>query len=159
MLSLSKHTDYALIALAHLHSAGALTPASQIAARHGLPLPMVMILLKRLQRGGLVRSVRGVQGGYELATDLGRVSLYDLMASVQQPSRARGRLAIPRGRPRPAPPEYPALQALQNRMESLLRRVSVLDLVVPGRRIDVPVENLRAAGSDATAVAAAGSAS
>jgi Rrf2 family protein len=142
MLSFSKHTDYALIALAHLRGASGMVSASQIASSHGLPLPMVMALLKRLQRGGLVRSARGVQGGYELAVDLHGVSLYDLTALVQQPSRAMpgGRAADELAHGRQA---YPALQLLKDRLNGLLRDVGVLDLLAPGRRIDVPLERVR----------------
>ena len=145
MLSFSKHTDYALIALAHLREAKSRASASQIAAAHGLPLPMVMALLNRLHRGGLIRSARGVQGGYELAVALPGVALCDLTALGQQPSRATHGDRATDGS-RDGRQMYEALQALKDRLDGLLKGVNVLDLLAPGRRIDVPVEGVRCGG-------------
>src|SRR5215212_3574505 len=78
MLCVSKKVDYALSALSFLAvHAGRVCSAREIAQTHNLPLPRLMNLLKRLHRQGLVRSVRGVRGGYLVSEQLDKVSLYD----------------------------------------------------------------------------------
>ena len=54
MLALTKKTEYALIALCHLAHAGAeeVVSARDIAVRHGVPLPLLMNVLKCLNQKG-----------------------------------------------------------------------------------------------------------
>ena len=60
MLTLTRKTDYALIALTHLaQGRDQCFSAREIAARYGLPLPLLMNLLKQLAQKGLAKSVRG----------------------------------------------------------------------------------------------------
>ena len=88
MLSLTKKTDYAVIAMCHL----ALAPqrvasAREIARSFGMPLSLLMNILKRLCVAGLVRSVRGAQGGYALARPAGQITLADLVVALEGPVR------------------------------------------------------------------------
>ena len=96
MLSLSKKTDYALIALAYLgqvrgeHSPHATSESDAVSARkiadkHSLPLPLLMNLLKDLVRARIVTSVRGATGGYRLAVDPADVSLLDVVQAIDGP--------------------------------------------------------------------------
>jgi Rrf2 family protein len=151
---MSRKTEYALVALAHLaERPGSTSSAREIAKAHDLPLPLLMNLLKNLQAHGLLRSTRGVKGGYQLATDLSRLPLYDLIAIIEcsRPEAADepcgcldhvtdwsrdqhlARFAQSHG----------PVQALQFKLVEFLRGVSVADLVLPGRRIDVPIERLK----------------
>jgi Rrf2 family protein len=86
MLSLSKRVDYALIALAHLaERPGRVAPAREVAEAYDLPLPLLMNILKQLQQHGLVRSLRGTKGGYEISMDPTAVSLHDLIVIMEGP--------------------------------------------------------------------------
>jgi Rrf2 family protein len=133
MLSLSRKVEYSLIALAHLAGRETETvPAREIAQTASLPLPIVMKILNRLQVNGLVTGVRGVKGGYRLGKNLDLVSLATLVSAVEDnPPETR--------RHRHAP-----VQALQYRIMRFLEDVKLSDLVIPGRRIDVPLEMLAA---------------
>ncbi|HEV2296820.1 MAG TPA: Rrf2 family transcriptional regulator [Tepidisphaeraceae bacterium] len=138
MLCVSKKVDYALSALSFLAvHAGRVCSAREIAQTHNLPLPRLMNLLKRLHRHGLVRSVRGVRGGYLVSDALDRVSLYDLITFLEvDPShRVNGEAIAGNG--------FAPIQALQYRLIGFLKNVSVADLILPGRRIDVPLERVR----------------
>ena len=138
MLCVSKKVDYALSALSFLAvHAGRVCSAREIAETHNLPLPRLMNLLKRLHRRGLVRSVRGVRGGYLVSEQLDRVSLYDLITilEVDPAHRVNGEAIAGSG--------FAPIQALQYRLIRFLKDVSVADLILPGRRIDVPLERVR----------------
>jgi Rrf2 family protein len=80
MLALPKKTDYALIALTYLYERpGVIAPAREIAEAHKLPCALLMNVMKELQQGGMVQSVRGAHGGYQLAADLSQKTLYDIV--------------------------------------------------------------------------------
>ncbi len=86
MLTLTRKTDYALIALTHLaHDGQNCCSAREIAKRYGLPLPLLMNLLKLLAQKGLTRSARGPRGGYTLAIPAGQISLDDIIRAVEGP--------------------------------------------------------------------------
>jgi len=86
MLRMSKLTDYATVILAHLARAdGELHTAADVAARTGLAVPTVSKLLKLLARAGLVTSVRGAQGGYQLARPAEDISAADVIDALEGP--------------------------------------------------------------------------
>lgn len=86
MLTLTRKTEYALIAVCHLAHAGQrVTSARDIAEQHGIPLPLLMNVLKRLNRTGHVNSVRGARGGYLLALPPSQISLAALIEAVEGP--------------------------------------------------------------------------
>ena len=136
MLSLSRKTHYALIALGYLaEHATQLSSARAIAGASGLSLPLMMNILKHLQQHGLVLSERGSKGGYRLAeVDLDEVSLYELVQML-----GSEQLAAVSRRTKPPLEHAPAL-ALHYKLMRFLKDVRLSDLVLPGRRIDVPVE-------------------
>ena len=85
MFALRKTTTYALISLAHLaNRRGDCVPAREIAVAHELPQPLLMKVLKVLHGAGILKSVRGSKGGYQIATDLEQLSLYDLTSHLQK---------------------------------------------------------------------------
>jgi Rrf2 family protein len=53
-----------------------------IAQRQDLPAPYLEKLLIEMRRAGLVRSVRGAQGGYQLARSPRQISLGEILAAV-----------------------------------------------------------------------------
>jgi len=86
MLRISKLTDYGTMILVHLatHS-GRLSSASDVASGTRLALPTVQKLLKLLARSELVRSVRGAEGGYELARAPARISAAEILDVLEGP--------------------------------------------------------------------------
>jgi len=86
MLTLTRKTEYALIAITHLARVGEkVVSARDIAEGHTVPLPLLMNVLKRLNRAGYVNSVRGARGGYILAVAPDEMSLADLIAAIEGP--------------------------------------------------------------------------
>lgn len=86
MLTLTRKTEYALIAICHLARVGQkVTSARDIAEEHGVPLPLLMNVLKRLNRTGHITSVRGARGGYLLAVRPQEFTLAGLIEAVEGP--------------------------------------------------------------------------
>jgi Rrf2 family protein len=151
MLCLSVKTEYALIALAYMaERVGMVCSAREIAATQALPEALLMQILKNLHGRGVVHSTRGARGGYELRADLDRLSLYDLIRILEGKVQAGAcdhdrprRRAIRKGPAAPVGPIEAPMQAFHLKIEQFLRQIKLSDLILPGRRIDVPLERLR----------------
>jgi len=144
MLYLSKRTDYALVDLAFLSGrSGRTASAREIAQAGDLPAALLMNILKSLQQHAVVRSSRGVKGGYQLAADLNSLSLWNLMAMLEVNGGEDGHDCcdtLTRYKLTRQAPQHKPVLALQYKLVRFLESVKVSDLVLPGRRIDVPVE-------------------
>jgi FeS assembly SUF system regulator len=84
MLRISRLTDYATVILASL-GGGSLASAADVAERTHIALPTVSKLLKELQHAGLVHSVRGAHGGYQLARPAASISAAAIIDAVEGP--------------------------------------------------------------------------
>jgi Rrf2 family protein len=87
MLTLTRKTEYAMIAVCHLARQGAnkVVSARDMAEAHGMPLPLLMNVLKKLNRAGHITSVRGARGGYVLNASPNDLTLEDLIEAVEGP--------------------------------------------------------------------------
>lgn len=141
MLALGKKIDYALISLACLgERAGRFVSAREIAEVNGLPLPALMQILKELHHLGILRSTRGVKGGYQIGVDLESLSLHTLseMLDCAESGLHEPQAAAATGREWHFP-----VETMREKLEQFLRNVRVSEVVSPGRRIDVPLHSLR----------------
>lgn len=86
-MRVSTRGDYASRALLSLVLDGVDTPVSvrDIATRTGLPQPYLEQILLALKGAGLVRSKRGVGGGYVLARSPEDITLGDIVSAVDGP--------------------------------------------------------------------------
>jgi len=80
----SRSTEYAIQALKYLaqQPAGSLSGAGEIAAATHIPQPYLWKLLKYLSEERLVRSFRGVSGGYELARSPKEITIREIWAAI-----------------------------------------------------------------------------
>ena len=86
-MRLSSMADYAVVTMsaAARHCGGARVSAAQLALETGLPAPTVQKLVSRLTAAGLLRSIRGVGGGLQLARPAAAISLADIVEAVEGP--------------------------------------------------------------------------
>ena len=87
-VKVSTRGDYAsraLLSLALHEEEGGPTSVRDIAERTGLPQPYLEQILLALKGAGLVRSKRGVGGGYVLAREPGDITLGDIVSAVDGP--------------------------------------------------------------------------
>lgn len=86
MLRISKLTDYGTVILATLAaSPEELHTAAEVAERTRIALPTVSKLLKTLHREGLVQSMRGSHGGYQLARPAAEISAAAILDALEGP--------------------------------------------------------------------------
>lgn len=85
MLRLSKKTDYALIALTYVASAGKAASAREIAERHDVPVELLAKVLQRLVQRGVLRSQQGIHGGYQLARPANTVTVAEVVEAIDGP--------------------------------------------------------------------------
>ncbi|MDR2516001.1 MAG: Rrf2 family transcriptional regulator [Spirochaetaceae bacterium] len=74
-------SDYAVRILRALVDGGRKT-VEAICAAELIPRPYGYKILKKLEKGGIVRSFRGINGGYALERGLETVTLYDVFTAV-----------------------------------------------------------------------------
>jgi len=88
----SRSTEYAIRAMTFLalQPAGKLTGAREIALGEHIPMPFLWKILQALVRRKLVRSFKGVGGGYELAVTADRISVQDIVMATEDGNRATG---------------------------------------------------------------------
>src|SRR6187401_1749771 len=81
----SAKTEYACIAVLELaarHASGDPVRIRDIADAHGIPSRFLVQILLQLKSAGLVHSVRGAAGGYNLARGPDEITLLDVMTVV-----------------------------------------------------------------------------
>jgi len=139
MLSMTRKADYALVALARLaegarHGEKAIS-ARQIGEQSGIPVSVLMNILKDLGRDGLVRASRGALGGYWLAMAPGEITVSRVIESIEGPVRllpccaedeteaCRDCSLVPRC------PITESVRALNGQINQVLSRVTLADLI------------------------------
>lgn len=81
----SAKTEYACIAVLELaarHGRGEPVRIREIAEAHGIPSRFLVQILLQLKSAGLVQSIRGAAGGYQLAKEPEEITLLDVMTVV-----------------------------------------------------------------------------
>jgi Rrf2 family protein len=134
MALLSRKIDYALLVLSYLHQCPEGGCARRIAERFGLKHAFTARVLKQLRQQGLVRSQRGIKGGYVLACPAEQIALCDLLDLLGEPFRlatcnqpaSEGGCSL-----EAVCPVRVAIAELDSRVRDLLRSVSLADLLRP----------------------------
>jgi len=81
MLSITTKSPYALRALTELARIGgdAPVPIGELARRREIPVQFLEQLFAVLRRAGILRSQRGVKGGYSFAREPGEISVLEIV--------------------------------------------------------------------------------
>lgn len=86
MLTISREADYAVRIMIHMASSPQKRyQAKALAKDEHIPESFLSKILQMLIKQRVVRSFRGVGGGYQLAADPGRLTLYRLVEMVEGP--------------------------------------------------------------------------
>ncbi|ARV57652.1 transcriptional regulator [Nostocales cyanobacterium HT-58-2] len=85
-MELSCKSEYAILALLELaihYQSGEPLQIRQIAAQQNIPDRYLEQLLATLRRGGLVKSQRGSKGGYLLAREPWKITLFEILSCLE----------------------------------------------------------------------------
>lgn len=92
MMQVAQKTRYALRAMFELakHYGEGPVRISDIAKRQAIPPRFLEGILNHLRQAGLLRSVRGARGGYEMADDPATISVGDMVRVIEGPIAPTG---------------------------------------------------------------------
>jgi len=152
MFSLTKKTDYALIALCCLAQEASGQPVNTklIAERYHIPSELLAKILQQLAREGVVTSTSGPTGGYQLARGAREISVSDVIRAVD------GQPAIVQCFKGGTPCDQFAtctirnpMEMVQERMARVLDEMTIRDLVIASMETHTvqPVGSFRRARS------------
>ncbi len=81
MISITSKSPYAVQALTELSRSGSAAPVSlgELARRRDIPVQFLEQLFAVLRRAGILRSQRGVKGGYSFARDPSTVTVLEIV--------------------------------------------------------------------------------
>jgi Rrf2 family cysteine metabolism transcriptional repressor len=87
MISITTKSPYAIQALAELGRCGGAgpVPIGELARRREIPLQFLEQLFAVLRRAGVLRSQRGVKGGYNFARDPSEVTVLEVVELLDGP--------------------------------------------------------------------------
>ncbi len=87
MISITTKSPYALAALVELHRQGdrGPVPIAELARRRNIPVQFLEQLFAVLRRAGMLRSQRGVRGGYSFARPAGEITVLELVELLDGP--------------------------------------------------------------------------
>ena len=86
MLQLSKKVEYGLIVLRHMamKPMGYVFTAKELAREYDLPYELLAKVLQKLTRGGIIRSLQGVRGGYALARRPDELTVASIIRIIEE---------------------------------------------------------------------------
>ncbi len=87
MLSITTKSPYAVRALAELARSGGAgpVPIGELARRRDIPVQFLEQLFAALRRAGILKSQRGVKGGYSFARDPSTVTVLEVVELLDGP--------------------------------------------------------------------------
>jgi len=87
MLSITTKSPYAVRALAELARSGTAgpVPIGELARRRDIPVQFLEQLFASLRRAGVLRSQRGVKGGYSFAREPSEVTVLEIVELLDGP--------------------------------------------------------------------------
>ena len=87
MISITSKSPYAIAALVelYLHGASDPVPVAELARRREIPLQFLEQLFAILRRAGVLRSQRGVGGGYSFARPPAEISVLEVVELLDGP--------------------------------------------------------------------------
>ena len=133
MTTLPRQVEYGLIALADMHAAnpGQFFAVRGICEEHGIPFDVMSKTMQRLTRAKILRSIQGVNGGYQIIRDLSTVSLLELMEAVVGPVGIV--ICLKEGKVCPLEENcnvVSGMSVLNHRIKDVYRSTTILELIV-----------------------------
>jgi Rrf2 family protein len=86
-MQLNQATDYAFRAMLHLAHLpqGSIASTQTLAESEAIPQRFLLKIMRALNQAGLIKSYRGVEGGFALARPAADISLLDIITAMEGP--------------------------------------------------------------------------
>jgi len=133
----SRAAEYAVRAMVFLagQPSGKLTGAREIADAEQIPAPFLWKILHNLTRQKLIRSFKGVRGGYELARPAAEIALEDILHATDGNDLVSGCvLGLPECNEENPCPLHNSWKDVRVHLTEMLERTSLADLAEVVRR-------------------------
>jgi Rrf2 family transcriptional regulator, iron-sulfur cluster assembly transcription factor len=127
----SRSAGYAVQALTYLAGQphGKLTGAREIAGATGIPMPFLWKILRNLSQQKLLRSFKGVRGGYELARAAQRISIAEVLATTSDENLISACvLGLSQCNENDACGMHKSWQRVREQLDTMLRKTTLADL-------------------------------
>jgi len=85
----SRSAGYGLVAICYIaknETKGSLVNSNEISEKHGIPLEYLLKILQQLVRGNILKSKRGPRGGFSLSKPVNKISVAEVMESIDGPT-------------------------------------------------------------------------
>ena len=82
-VQLNKTTDYAVRIVCFLSNENRISTSEEISEATGVSRNYVMSILRNLSKAGLVEVIRGVKGGFHLKKKPDKISLFDVIKTME----------------------------------------------------------------------------
>jgi Rrf2 family cysteine metabolism transcriptional repressor len=140
-MKVSKRGQYGMRALCHLSETygSGVVQIREIARREAIPAKFLEGILLELKHAGIVRSRRGIDGGYELARDPKEIFLGQVMRVLDGPLAPLGSAAELKDLMRDDPRQagfYSVLMDVRNAAATILDRTTLADVVARNAKLE-----------------------
>ena len=128
MFSFSKRVDYALASVVYMVRLNVPVNANRVASFYSFPQRLTANILKELAMKGILKSIRGVYGGYYLAKPASEISVYDLITALEGPISMADCVNDAGCKYMGICAANPFVLYVQNHVSQLLKRIKLEDL-------------------------------
>lgn len=134
---LSRTAEYALRAMTFLATqpAGKLAGARAISVAEHIPMPFLWKILHTLARQRLIRSFKGIHGGYELARPGNEITLHSVVFATDGTDfTGQCVLGLPKCGEENACPLHDTWKEIRSRMTDMMEQTTLADLARVARK-------------------------
>lgn len=109
---------------------GKLTGAREVSEAEKIPMPFLWKILQNLARRKLIRSFKGVRGGYELARPAGKITLQDIIGATDSSDVVESCvLGLPECNEDQPCPLHPVWKKIKTKLREMLDQNTLATLV------------------------------
>ena len=129
---LRNDTDYGVRSLIHIASKGrgATVTAGTLAEAEDIPIEFIYKVLRKLTRAGFLTRQMGPGGGFSLAMEADKISLFSVTGAIQGPVVVRKCLLDHKACPRrPTCTVSAKLQGFQDTVEQMLKNITLAEVL------------------------------
>jgi Rrf2 family protein len=133
----SRAAEYAIRAMTFLaqQPPGKLSGAREIARAQRVPMPFLWKILQNLARRRLLRSFKGVRGGYELAAPAHKLTVKDIVCAMDNGDAAEGCvLGLAECSEKNPCPLHDSWKDIRGRLTDMMQQTTVADLAAVASR-------------------------